>query len=134
MLGFPVLRLRGDYLAIVTLAFGEIIRVVLINWTSFTGGPNDVPEAYTRNSPQNFAQNLSIPFMLLSNDRDGAVDFNQGVTYYNHLRDLGKDVILLEYAGENHGLARPANQKDYNLRMTEWFDTFLRDQPAPDWL
>ena len=100
----------------------------------FTGGPNDVPEAYTRNSPQNFAQNLSIPFMLLSNDRDGAVDFNQGVTYYNHLRDLGKDVILLEYAGENHGLARPANQKDYNLRMTEWFDTFLRDQPAPDWL
>ena len=100
----------------------------------FTGGPNDVPEAYIRNSPQNFAQNLSIPFMLLSNDRDGAVDFNQGVTYYNHLRDLGKDVILLEYAGENHGLARPANQKDYNLRMTEWFDTFLRDQPAPDWL
>jgi dipeptidyl aminopeptidase/acylaminoacyl peptidase len=100
----------------------------------FTGGPNEVPEAYTRNSPQNFAQNLSIPFMLLSNDRDGAVDFNQGVTYYNHLRDLGKDVILLEYAGENHGLARPANMKDYNLRMTEWFDTFLRDQPAPDWL
>ncbi len=100
----------------------------------FTGGPNEVPDAYTRNSPQNFAQNLSIPFMLLSNDRDGAVDFNQGVTYYNHLRDLGKDVILLEYAGENHGLARPANMKDYNLRMTEWFDTFLRDQPAPDWL
>jgi dipeptidyl aminopeptidase/acylaminoacyl peptidase len=100
----------------------------------FTGGPNDVPEAYARNSPQNFAQNLSIPFMLLSNDRDGAVDFNQGITYYNHLRDLNKDVILLEYAGENHGLARPANQKDYNLRMTEWFDTFLRDQPAPDWL
>jgi len=100
----------------------------------FTGGPNDVPDAYVRNSPQNFAQNLSIPFMLLSDDRDGAVDFNQGVTYYNHLRDLGKDVILLEYVGENHGLARPANQKDYNLRMTEWFDTFLRDQPAPDWL
>ncbi|HEY2848872.1 MAG TPA: prolyl oligopeptidase family serine peptidase, partial [Gemmatimonadaceae bacterium] len=100
----------------------------------FTGGPNDVPDAYIRNSPQNFAQNLSIPFMLLSDDRDGAVDFNQGVTYYNHLRDLGKDVILLEYVGENHGLARPANQKDYNLRMTEWFDTFLRDQPAPDWL
>jgi branched-chain amino acid transport system permease protein len=44
MLGFPVLRLRGDYLAIVTLAFGEIIRVVLINWTSFTGGPNGVSD------------------------------------------------------------------------------------------
>lgn len=44
MLGFPVLRLRGDYLAIVTLAFGEIIRVVLINWTSFTGGPNGISD------------------------------------------------------------------------------------------
>ncbi|AWV22313.1 Branched-chain amino acid transport system permease protein livM [Roseomonas mucosa] len=40
ILGFPVLRLRGDYLAIVTLAFGEIIRIVLINWVSLTGGPN----------------------------------------------------------------------------------------------
>ena len=42
LLGFPVLRLRGDYLAIVTLAFGEIIRVVLINWASLTGGPNGI--------------------------------------------------------------------------------------------
>ncbi|WP_421723036.1 high-affinity branched-chain amino acid ABC transporter permease LivM [Bauldia sp.] len=42
MLGFPVLRLRGDYLAIVTLAFGEIIRVVLLNWYEFTGGPDGV--------------------------------------------------------------------------------------------
>jgi branched-chain amino acid transport system permease protein len=40
VLGFPVLRLRGDYLAIVTLAFGEIIRVVLLNWYQVTGGPN----------------------------------------------------------------------------------------------
>ena len=40
LLGFPVLRLRGDYLAIVTLAFGEIIRIVLLNWYEFTGGPN----------------------------------------------------------------------------------------------
>ena len=38
LLGFPVLRLRGDYLAIVTLAFGEIIRLVLINWVDFSGG------------------------------------------------------------------------------------------------
>lgn len=40
LLGFPVLRLRGDYLAIVTLAFGEIIRIVLENWVPVTGGPN----------------------------------------------------------------------------------------------
>ncbi len=42
LLGFPVLRLRGDYLAIVTLAFGEIIRVVLINFVSLTNGPNGI--------------------------------------------------------------------------------------------
>ena len=38
LLGFPVLRLRGDYLAIVTLAFGEIVRIVLINWVDLTNG------------------------------------------------------------------------------------------------
>jgi branched-chain amino acid transport system permease protein len=42
MLGFPVLRLRGDYLAIVTLAFGEIIRIVINNWTDLTNGPNGI--------------------------------------------------------------------------------------------
>lgn len=42
VLGFPVLRLRGDYLAIVTLGFGEIIRILLNNWTSITGGPNGI--------------------------------------------------------------------------------------------
>jgi branched-chain amino acid transport system permease protein len=42
LLGFPVLRLRGDYLAIVTMAFGEIIRVVLVNWVELTGGPNGI--------------------------------------------------------------------------------------------
>ena len=42
LLGFPVLRLRGDYLAIVTLAFGEIIRLVLLNWQSLTHGPDGI--------------------------------------------------------------------------------------------
>ena len=42
VLGFPVLRLRGDYLAIVTLGFGEIIRLLLVNLTDFTGGPDGI--------------------------------------------------------------------------------------------
>ncbi|HEX7043812.1 MAG TPA: high-affinity branched-chain amino acid ABC transporter permease LivM [Burkholderiales bacterium] len=42
LLGFPVLRLRGDYLAIVTLGFGEIVRIVLLNWGEVTGGPNGI--------------------------------------------------------------------------------------------
>ena len=92
------------------------------------------PDAYLRNSPNRFADKLNIPFMILHNDRDGAVDFNQGITYYNTLRELGKDVVLLEYVGENHGLARPINQKDYAVRMQEWFDHFLQDKPAPAWM
>ncbi|MBE2242677.1 MAG: high-affinity branched-chain amino acid ABC transporter permease LivM [Burkholderiaceae bacterium] len=42
LLGYPVLRLRGDYLAIVTLGFGEIIRLILINWTELTHGPDGI--------------------------------------------------------------------------------------------
>ncbi|MGE3967733.1 MAG: DUF3382 domain-containing protein, partial [Dongiaceae bacterium] len=42
LLGFPVLRLRGDYLAIVTLGFGEMVRIILINWWWVTGGPNGI--------------------------------------------------------------------------------------------
>lgn len=43
-LGFPVLRLRGDYLAIVTLGFGEIVRLAMLNWTSLTGGPSGISD------------------------------------------------------------------------------------------
>ena len=42
VLGFPVLRLRGDYLAIVTLGFGEMVRIILLNWYKFTGGPDGI--------------------------------------------------------------------------------------------
>lgn len=70
ILGFPVLRLRGDYLAIVTLAFGEIIRVVLINWVDFSGG---------------YAGVSSIPhitfFGLPFNDNDGSFSNFFGLTY-----------------------------------------------------
>jgi len=77
---------------------------------------------------------VTTPLVILHNDKDGAVDFNQGITYYNTLRQLGKDVILLEYVGENHGLQRPVNQKDYAVRMREWFDYQLKGAPAADWI
>ncbi|HEY5646269.1 MAG TPA: high-affinity branched-chain amino acid ABC transporter permease LivM, partial [Pseudomonadales bacterium] len=44
ILGFPVLRLRGDYLAIVTLGFGEMVRIILLNWYSFTNGPDGISQ------------------------------------------------------------------------------------------
>ena len=69
VLGFPVLRLRGDYLAIVTLAFGEMIRLVLINWFSFTNGPQGilVPKITFfglpfKDAPGSFSDFFGIPF------------------------------------------------------------------------
>jgi dipeptidyl aminopeptidase/acylaminoacyl peptidase len=91
-------------------------------------------DAYIRNSPAFHAHKVTTPLMLLHNDKDGAVDFNQGITYFNTLRQLGKQVVLLEYVGENHGLSRPANQRDYAVRMREWFDHYLKGAPAADWI
>jgi dipeptidyl aminopeptidase/acylaminoacyl peptidase len=100
----------------------------------FKGGYWDHYDAYYRNSPVFFAKNVKTPFMILHNDRDGAVDFTQGVEYFNTLRRLGKPVIMLEYVGENHGLARRPNQRDYTVRMKEFFDHHLMGKPAPDWM
>lgn len=91
-------------------------------------------QAYIRNSPVFHADKVTTPLIILHNDKDGAVDYNQGITYYNTLRQLGKKVILLEYVGENHGLARAPNQRDYAMRMEQFFDHYLRGAPAPDWL
>jgi acetyl esterase/lipase len=100
----------------------------------FLGGYWDNWEAYYRNSPAFFARNVKTPLMLLHNDKDGAVDFTQGVEYFNTLRRLGKSVWMLEYLGENHSLRKPANMSDYTVRMKEYFDHFLMGKPAPAWL
>ena len=87
ILGFPVLRMHGDYLAIVTLGFGEIIRLVLNNWLSFTGGPNG----------------MSVPspsFMGLEFTRrakDGGVPFHEffGIDYSSNYKFLFIYLVLL---------------------------------------
>ncbi|MBN9119715.1 MAG: S9 family peptidase [Planctomycetes bacterium] len=99
----------------------------------FTGGYWEQQEAYIRNSPVYHAQKVKTPLLLLHNDKDGAVDFTQGVEYYNTLRRLQKPVVMLQYRGENHGLAKPENRKDYAIRMREFFDHHLMGKPAPDW-
>lgn len=100
----------------------------------FTSGPWDNWNAYTRNSPIAFAKNVKTPLLMLHNDADGAVDFTQGIEYFNTLRRLGKSVILIEYPGENHGLARQPNMQDYMIRMKEFFDAHLMGKPAPAWM
>jgi dipeptidyl aminopeptidase/acylaminoacyl peptidase len=100
----------------------------------FKGGYWDNWDAYYRNSPVFFAKNVKTPLMILHNDKDGAVDFTQGIEYFNTLRRLDKPVVMLQYKGENHGLAKPANQRDYARRMREFFDHHLMGKPAPAWL
>ncbi|MGD0777640.1 MAG: prolyl oligopeptidase family serine peptidase [Candidatus Solibacter sp.] len=100
----------------------------------FYGGYWDNLESYQRNSPVYHAKNVNTPLMILHNDKDGAVDQTQGIEYFNTLRRLQKPVVLLEYKGENHGLRKPENMKDYTVRMKEFFDHYLMDKPAPKWL
>ena len=99
----------------------------------FTGGYWEQQEAYIRNSPVYHATKVKTPLVILHNDKDGAVDFTQGVEYFNTLRRLQKPVVMLQYKGENHGLVVPANRKDYSTRMKEFFDHHLMGQKAPDW-
>lgn len=99
-----------------------------------TSGYWDNWNAFKRNSPVYYAQNVNTPLLLMHNDKDGAVDFTQGIEYYNTLRRLEKPVIMLQYEGENHGLRKTANQIDYALRMMEFLDYYLKGENAPGWL
>lgn len=99
----------------------------------FTGGYWEQQEAYIRNSPVFHATKVQTPLVILHNDKDGAVDFVQGIEYFNTLRRLQKPVVMLQYKGENHGLAKAENRKDYAARMKEFFDHHLQGKPAPDW-
>jgi dipeptidyl aminopeptidase/acylaminoacyl peptidase len=98
-----------------------------------TTGYWDNWDAYVRNSPIYHIKKVNTPLIIMHNDKDGAVDYTQGVEYYNSLRRLNKPVVMLTYNGENHGLVKEVNRKDYAVRMMEYFDYYLKGKPAPDW-
>ncbi len=132
--GAPLTNMVSMYASIYWNSGGSDAAIFESSQGRFKGNFIDNYAAYIRNSPVFHADKVKTPLMILQNDKDGAVDFNQGVTYYNTLRQLGKEVVFLEYVGENHGLARPVNQRDYAVRMAEFFDHYLKGAPAPDWL
>ncbi len=131
--GAPLTNMVSMYSLIYKNSGGTNQAIFESSQGRFFGGYWDNWEAYVRNSPVNFAKNVKTPLVILHNDQDGAVDFTQGVEYYNTLRRLGKPVVMLEYPGENHGLAKLPNQQDYTVRMKEFFDHYLMGKPAPDW-
>jgi dipeptidyl aminopeptidase/acylaminoacyl peptidase len=100
----------------------------------FRGAPWENWDSYLRNSPIYHIKKVNTPILMLHNDKDGAVDFTQGIEFYSALRRLKKPVVMIQYKGENHGIAKLENRKDYAVRMMEFFDHHLKGQPAPDWL
>lgn len=93
------------------------------------------PENYIRNSPIHGLDNLNTPLLIAFGDKDGAVDWGQGVQMYNAARWAGKDnLVMLVYPGENHSLRKEENMVDYHYRVREWFDTHVKGQDAPKWI
>ena len=91
-------------------------------------------DLYVSQSPLHHADKIKTPFLILHGTEDGAVDWNQGLEFYTAARRLGKEVILLSYPGEAHHLNNLENQKDFQTRMKQFFDHYLMDKPAPDWM
>ena len=108
----------------------------ILEWSQGRMGvsPWENMELYRSQSPIHHAQNIKTPFLILHGTSDGAVDWNQGLEFYSAARRLGKKVILLSYPDEPHHLEKEENQKDFQIRMKQYFDHYLKDSPAPLWL
>ncbi len=91
-------------------------------------------QAYIRNSAVFGVSGMTTPLLIEVGDSDGTVFFHQGVELYNIARRARKDVVLIEYAGEDHGLRKKANQIDYQRRIFAWFGHYLKDEPAAAWI
>ena len=91
-------------------------------------------QAYIRNSSTLFINKLETPMLIFFGDKDGTVDFRQGVEMYNYARRAGKQLVMLVYAGENHSAREKPNQIDYHRRILQWFDHYLKGAAAPDWI
>ena len=93
----------------------------------------DLP-AYTRNSAVFGVATMTTPLLIEVGDADGTVYWHQGVELYNAARRAKKDVVLLVYGGEDHGLRQKANQIDYHQRILAWFGHYLKGEPAEAWI
>lgn len=131
--GAPLTNMVSMYSLVYKNTGGGNMAIFESSQGRFRGGYWDNWDAYVRNSPINHASKVQTPLVIMHNDKDGAVDFTQGVEYYSTLRRMKKPVVMLEYVGENHNLVKPANRYDYTVRMREYFDHHLKGAPAPAW-
>ncbi len=132
--GAPLTNLMSMYLSFYWNSGGTDARIFEISQ-----GRMQVPwwedwDSYEANSPIHHIENMNTPLLMMFGTNDGAVEYNQGVEFYNAARRLGKQMVMLSYDGENHGLAREPNQRDYQHRIMQWFAHYLKGEPAPDWI
>jgi dipeptidyl aminopeptidase/acylaminoacyl peptidase len=96
--------------------------------------PWNAHDLYESQSPIHQVEKITTPFLILHGTDDGAVDWHQGLEYYNAAKRHGKEVILLSYNGEAHHLGRKENQIDFQIRMKQFFDHYLKGTAAPKWM
>lgn len=92
------------------------------------------PDAYMRNSAIFNVESLNTPLLMEAGDADRNVDWRQSIELYNAARRAEKPVTMLVYHGEDHGLREEKNQADYQRRILEWFDHYLKGHEAQPWI
>jgi dipeptidyl aminopeptidase/acylaminoacyl peptidase len=91
-------------------------------------------DLYIENSALFFADRIKTPLLIEHGDEDGAVPWYQGIELYLALRRLDKDCIFLQYRGEPHHLRKYPNKLDYSIKMKQYFDHYLKGEPAAEWI
>lgn len=94
----------------------------------------DAFDLYYENSPLFFLPNVQTPVLIMHNDKDGAVPWYQGIEMFVGLRRLGKVAWLLQYNNEEHNLVERRNCKDLSIRLSQFFDHYLKGAPMPEWM
>ncbi len=91
-------------------------------------------DLYYENSPLFFVPNVKTPVLIMHNDKDGAVPWYQGIEFFTALRRCGKIAWLLQYNDEEHNLTQRKNAKDLSIRLSQFFDHYLKGAPMPKWM
>ena len=91
-------------------------------------------DLYIENSPLFHVPRIETPVLIMHNDNDGAVPWYQGIEYFVALRRLQKPSWMLTYNNEQHNLTKWPNRIDLSIRMMQFFDHYLKDQPMPEWM
>ncbi len=92
------------------------------------------PDLYLENSPIFNVDKIETPVLILHNDEDSAVPWYQGIEFFVAMRRLNKPAWLLNYNGEPHWPVKWQNRLDFNRRLFQFFEHFLKDAPMPVWM